>query len=85
MNYCEPAPASRHFGSRQFGTDILGVDILGIDILGKDVWGVDISAPIRKNVLDIRNKEDYSVCLETVFISEELYMKILVVVVAAEE
>ena len=43
------------------------------------------SAPIRMNILDIRNKEDYSVCLETVFISEELYMKILVVVVAAEE
>ena len=53
--------------------------------MGKDVLGVDISAPIRMNVLDIRNKEDYSVCLEKVFISEELYMKILVVVVVAEE
>ena len=36
------------------------------------------------NVLDIKNKEDYSICLETVFVSEELYMKILVVVVTAE-
>ena len=37
------------------------------------------------NGLDIKNKEDYSICLETVFISEDFYMKILVVVVAAEE
>ena len=37
------------------------------------------------NVLDIRKKEYDFIFLETVFISEELYMKNLVVVVAAEE
>ena len=36
-------------------------------------------------LVNVANKEYCSICLETAFISEELCMKILLMVVAAEE